>query len=281
MHVGPTNSGKTHQALQALVRARTGVYAGPLRLLAHEIWKRVNTGQIDGLARTCNLLTGEEQRWVGERASHLACTVEMTPCGTELDVVVLDEIQLLADPDRGSSWMQVLLGANAQEVHVCGEDTAVGLVQRIAEECGDVVEVRRYERLTPLKMAKQSLNGDLTKIQPGDAIVAFNRNHIFQIAKQVTEKTGHATALAYGAMPPEVRNQQARIFNDPGSSLNVLVASDAIGMGLNLKIKRVIFHRMTKWNGTEVVELSPSQAKQIAGRAGRFGLHGAGEGGEV
>ncbi|EJU05873.1 hypothetical protein DACRYDRAFT_104362 [Dacryopinax primogenitus] len=88
------------------------------------------------LARACNLLTGEEQRWVGERASHLACTVEMTPCGTELDVVVLDEIQLLADPDRGSSWMQVLLGANAQEVHVCGEDTAVGLVQRIAEECG-------------------------------------------------------------------------------------------------------------------------------------------------
>ncbi|KZO92331.1 P-loop containing nucleoside triphosphate hydrolase protein, partial [Calocera viscosa TUFC12733] len=280
MHVGPTNSGKTHQALQALVRAESGVYAGPLRLLAHEIWKRINNGAIDGIVRDCNLITGEEQRWVGEYAAHVACTVEMTPL-KDWDVVVLDEIQMIADPDRGSSWMSVLLGAPAKEIHLCGEDTTVDLVTRIAKECGDEIVINRYERLSPLKIADKSLGGDLSKVQQGDAIVAFNRSFIFQLAQQVASKTGHSAALAYGALPPEVRNQQAKVFNDPNSGLSVMVASDAIGLGLNLKIKRIIFHRMTKWNGKEVIELSPSQTKQIAGRAGRFGLHGEGESGEV
>ncbi|KZT54320.1 P-loop containing nucleoside triphosphate hydrolase protein, partial [Calocera cornea HHB12733] len=282
LHVGPTNSGKTYQALQALVRADTGVYAGPLRLLAHEIWSRINNGGIDGLARNCNLITGEEQRYVGDDATHVACTVEMTPNMRLWDVVVLDEIQMIADPERGSAWMDVLLMVPARELHICGEDTAVELVKRIAAECGDEVVVNRYERLSPLRIANQSLNGDLSKVQPGDAIVAFNRNFIFQLAHQVATKTGHSAALAYGALPPEVRNQQARVFNDPDSGMSVMVASDAIGLGLNLKIKRIIFHRMTKWDGKQVIELSPSMAKQIAGRAGRFGLHGPDDaGGEV
>ncbi|KAI0344979.1 P-loop containing nucleoside triphosphate hydrolase protein [Trametopsis cervina] len=308
MHVGPTNSGKTHNALRALAAAKRGIYAGPLRLLAYEIWERLNKGQIVPLghdaeaeaeedvdtivdasqpgqkpavqkhgnpkfARLCNLMTGDDQRIVHEDADLVSCTVEMM-AGPHFDVAVIDEIQLIADTERGGAWSQALLGINAREVHVCGEEAAVPLVQSLIQGTGDEFEVHRYTRLTPLTIAEESLDGDLSKIRKGDCVVAFSRSDIFKLRNAIETQTGLRCAVAYGKLPPEVRSKQAELFNDPNSGYDVLVGSDAVGMGLNLKIKRMIFQHTRKWNGSQERPLSAAQINQIAGRAGRFGLHG-------
>lgn len=252
MHVGPTNSGKTHHALRALAAARSGVYAGPLRLLAHEIWHRLNSGQIVPLgvdahspknpkgdpeyARLCNMITGEEKKIADGPASHLSCTVEMLSQNIRYDIAVVDEIQMIGDPIRGPGWTNAVLGVWAKEVHLCGEETAVPLVEALLEHTGDDFEVRRYERLTPLVVEEESLNGDFSKIRKGDCIVAFNRSSIFAIKKTVEEVTGMRCAVVYGRLPPEIRSEQAALFNDPDSGYDVIVGSDAIGMGLNLYV---------------------------------------------
>lgn len=273
MHVGPTNSGKTHQALQTLAAAKTGVYAGPLRLLAHEIWDRLNKGQIvpagvtldrsatadddggtdllDGgtpskppvltkehnerFARPCNLITGEEERIVAEDAL-VSCTVEMLQLGRLVDVAVVDEIQMIADPARGSSWTAAVLGLCAKEVHLCGEETAVEVVKDLVKETGDELVINRYRRLAPLRVANESLDGDLKRIGKGDCVVAFSRSGIFALKKKIEEVTNLRCAVAYGRLPPEIRSEQAALFNDPNSGLDVIVGSDAIGLGLNLHV---------------------------------------------
>ncbi|KAL4075970.1 P-loop containing nucleoside triphosphate hydrolase protein [Scleroderma yunnanense] len=310
MHVGPTNSGKTHMALRALAAAPSGLYAGPLRLLAHEIWERLNKGQIVPLGmdpeegsdpdtnintdtinetgtkptlrksgnskyvRKCNLRTGEEFRVVSERATLLSCTVEMAALNTSLDVAVVDEIQMIADPERGSAWTMAVLGIAARELHLCGEEAAVPVIKEILKDTGDEVIVNRYERLTPLAVQGESLHGNLSRVQKGDCLVTFSRQNIFALKKRVEEETGLLCAVAYGKLPPEIRSEQAALFNDPDSGYDVIIASDAIGMGLNLKIKRVVFHSLRKFDGYSERSLSVSQIKQIAGRAGRYGLHG-------
>ncbi|KAH7921419.1 P-loop containing nucleoside triphosphate hydrolase protein [Leucogyrophana mollusca] len=310
MHVGPTNSGKTHMALRALAAARVGLYAGPLRLLAHEIWDRLNKGQIVPLgmepdadsepdttssadlpdeggsrptvrkegkskyARECNLLTGEEFRIVSDNAGLMSCTVEMMTTAQVFDVAVVDEIQMIADPDRGFAWTNAVLGLAAQELHLCGEETAVPIIQSILKETGDELIINRYERLTPLVVQETSLEGDFSQIQKGDCLVTFSRNSIFALKRKVEESTGLRCAVAYGRLPPEIRAEQAALFNDPDSGYDVMVGSDAIGMGLNLKIKRVVFEALHKFDGISERSLSISQIKQIAGRAGRYGLHG-------
>lgn len=291
LHVGPTNSGKTHSALVALARAKTGVYAGPLRLLAHEVFSRFNEGKIgDEGKRVCNLITGEEQRILDPNAALSSCTVEMFPLSRRLAVGVIDEIQMIGDSQRGSAWTAAVLGAQCDELHLCGEESVVELVEGIAMELGDDIEIKRYQRLSPLVIAKDSLEGDLSKIRRGDCLVTFSRNNIFAFKRVVEEKTGLRVAVAYGGLPPEVREEQARAFNE--GDYDVLVASDAIGMGLNLcvysllrrraiadrwyvyrKIKRIVFETLHKWDGRAEVQLPLPQIKQIAGRAGRFGLH--------
>jgi len=284
MHVGPTNSGKTHQALQALAAAKTGYYAGPLRLLAHEIWDRLNKGQIvpagvtldpsatadddggadllDGsvptkppvltkehnerFARACNLITGEEQRIVAEGAL-VSCTVEMLQFDRIVDVAVVDEIQMIADPSRGSGWTAAVLGLCAKEVHLCGEETAVEVVKDLVRETGDELIVNRYQRLTPLRVANKSLDGDFKKIEKGDCVVSFSRSGIFALKKKIEELTNLRCAVAYGRLPPEIRSEQAALFNDPNSGFDVIVGSDAIGMGLNLYVfNTLVFARITE-----------------------------------
>jgi len=272
LHVGPTNSGKTHQALVALARARTGAYAGPLRLLAHEVFSRFNEGKIgDEGRRACNLVTGEEQRIVDGDAGLESCTVEMFPLGKRLDVGVIDEIQMIGDPGRGTAWTNAILGSQCAELHLCGEESVVDLIKAMAAELGDECVVKRYQRLSPLALAAESLGGNLSKIRKGDCLVTFSRNNIFAFKRTVEEKTGLRVAVAYGGLPPEVREEQARVFNEGG--YDVLVASDAVGMGLNLKINRIVFESMHKWDGKQEVQLATPQIKQIAGRAGRFGIH--------
>jgi ATP-dependent RNA helicase SUPV3L1/SUV3 len=241
LHIGPTNSGKTYSALKALSRAKTGAYAGPLRLLAHEVWERMNLGTVGGMeegqGRECNLLTGEERRIVNPDAGLISCTVEMLPLGSAAgpyEVVVIDEIQMLGDPQRGGSWTAAVLGVQAKEIHLCGDETTVQLLHSILEPMGDKVTVHNYSRLTPLVVADTSLDGDYSNIQPGDCVVTFSRSNIFAVKKQIESTAGKKCAVVYGALPPETRADQARDFNDEDGRAEVLVASDAVGMGLNL-----------------------------------------------
>lgn len=233
LHVGPTNSGKTYTALIALARAKTGVYAGPLRLLAHEVFTRFNEGTIGTEGkRVCNLLTGEEQRILDPNAALSSCTVEMFPLGRKLEVGVIDEIQMIGDAQRGTAWTNAILGCECKELHMCGEESVVDLITTLARELGEELVIKRYTRLSPLSVAKKSLGGDLSKIQRGDCFVTFSRNNIFSFKRDIEEKTGLKVAVAYGGLPPEVREEQARSFNE--GKYDVLVASDAVGMGLNL-----------------------------------------------
>ena len=264
-HVGPTNSGKTYTALKALRDAPTGVYLGPLRMLAHEICTRLNAE-----GRPCNLLTGEERRTYDENATTWSATCEMLNNEMEYDVAVLDEGQLLADRERGPAWTTAVLGIKAKELHICGDPAMVKILSRIVAQTGDKLIVRRYERLSPLQLDTESLHSDLSNVRPGDCVVAFSRRRIFGLKQRIEKETGLQCAVVYGSLPPEVRAKQAELFNKGDPKAQVLVASDAIGMGLNLKVRRIIFESMVKFDGTNDSPLEIPMVKQISGRAGRF-----------
>lgn len=264
LHVGPTNSGKTYNALKALENAKSGVYAGPLRLLAHEVYSR-----FIAKGKQCALVTGEEQRIPDVDNYFRSCTVEMTPLNQQMDVAVIDEIQMIGDDERGWAWTQAVLGVQAKEVHLCGEERAVQLVQSLCRLTGDKVEIHRYERLSPLAPMNKSL-GSLKNLQKGDAVVSFSRVGIHSLKQQIETATGKRCAIVYGGLPPETRAQQAALFNDPDNDYDFLAASDAIGMGLNLEIKRIIFETTHKRNRFGYAKLSVSDIKQIGGRAGRY-----------
>ncbi|TPX10531.1 uncharacterized protein E0L32_008581 [Thyridium curvatum] len=266
VHVGPTNSGKTYQALQALENSKTGIYAGPLRLLAHEIYTR-----FQAKGKPCALITGEEQRIPeGVDTYFTACTVEMAPLNRRVDVAVIDEIQMIANEDRGWAWTQAFLGVQAKEVHLCGEERTVELIKSLCARIGDKCIVHTYTRLSSLKTMKESLQGDFKNLRKGDAVVAFSRIGLHMLKAGIEEATGRRCAIVYGSLPPETRAQQAGLFNDPNNEYDFLVASDAIGMGLNLEIKRVIFEQAHKHDGVAYRILSVPEVKQIGGRAGRF-----------
>jgi ATP-dependent RNA helicase SUPV3L1/SUV3 len=273
LHVGPTNSGKTYHALQRLEAAESGVYAGPLRLLAHEVYTRMMAK-----GKNCALITGEERR-VPETAAPEAtafdryitsCTVEMVPLNVPLDVAVIDEIQMIGNAERGWAWTQALLGVQAKEVHLCGEERTVPLIKELCASVGEKLVIHKYERLSPLKVAEESLNGKIGDLRKGDCIVSFSVMGIHALRQQIERATGRKVATVYGSLPPETRAQQARLFNDPDNEYDFLVASDAIGMGLNLAIKRVIFEASNKWDGAARRTLSIADIKQIGGRAGRY-----------
>ncbi|KAH8681234.1 P-loop containing nucleoside triphosphate hydrolase protein [Xylariales sp. PMI_506] len=265
LHVGPTNSGKTYNALKALENAKSGIYAGPLRLLAHEVYTR-----FIAQGKPCALITGEEQRIPEEDTYFRSCTVEMAPLNYSIDVAVIDEIQMIGDKDRGWAWTQAVLGVQAKEVHLCGEERAVDLIQALCHYTGDKCIVHRYERLSPLAPMNKSLRGNLQNLEKGDAIVSFSRIGIHSLKRAVESTTGKRCAIVYGSLPPETRAQQAALFNDPDNDYDFLVASDAIGMGLNLEIKRVIFEATHKRNRAGYHKLTTSDLRQIGGRAGRY-----------
>ncbi|XP_019763255.2 ATP-dependent RNA helicase SUV3 homolog, mitochondrial-like isoform X2 [Dendroctonus ponderosae] len=271
-HAGPTNSGKTYHALERYITAKSGVYCGPLKLLASEVFNKCN-----GRGTPCDLVTGEERKFADplqNPSAHVACTVEMTSVTNPYEVAVIDEIQMIRDPQRGWAWTRALLGLMAEEVHLCGEAGAVNLVSQLCLTTGEDIEVRNYKRLTDLKIENQAL-GSLESVKPGDCIVCFSKNDIYSVSRKI-ENIGKEVAVIYGGLPPGTKLAQAAKFNDPENSCKILVATDAIGMGLNLSIRRVIFYSLIKPTMNEKGEkemdtISVSQALQIAGRAGRYG----------
>ncbi|KAL5167861.1 DExH-box ATP-dependent RNA helicase DExH16, mitochondrial [Glycine soja] len=269
LHVGPTNSGKTHHALKQLESSASGVYCGPLRLLAWEIAKRLNKAQVP-----CDLITGQERDEV-DGANHKAVTVEMVDVSADYQCAVIDEIQaskifMIGCITRGYSFTRALLGIAADELHLCGDPAAVPLIQEIMKITGDEIEVQFYERLSPLVPLKVPL-GSFSNVRNGDCIVTFSRQEIYKLKKRIEKEGKHLCSVVYGSLPPETRTRQASMFNDASSEFDVLVASDAIGMGLNLNISRIIFSTMKKFDGFEVRDLTVPEIKQIAGRAGRYG----------
>jgi|GEM_PF-1144642 len=266
LHIGPTNSGKTYQAIQRLENADSGVYLGPLRLLAYEQYEKLNR---DGVY--CSLITGEEQQIVPE-ATIQASTIEMADLKAYYQVAVIDEAQLITDPERGGAWTAAMLGLCAEEIHVCASPDAKELLISIIEDCGDVYEVVEHERKTKLISDRRIFHFP-EDVQPGDALIVFSRRSVHAVASALQD-IGWRCSVVYGALPYDVRHEQARLFEN--GTNEIVVATDAIGLGMNLPIKRVVFLETDKFDGQKVRQLRTSEIKQIAGRAGRFGIYSTG-----
>jgi ATP-dependent RNA helicase SUPV3L1/SUV3 len=269
LHVGPTNSGKTFHALESLRKAKSGIYCGPLRLLAYEVFEKLNA-----LGCKTDLVTGQEVE-IRDGSFHTSCTIEMCNMNDKIvDVAVVDEIQLLGDQTRGWAWTRALLGINSKEIHLCGDESAVSLITEILNDVGDTLEVRHYKRLSPLKAAPDIIHS-LSDLRPGDCVIAFGRKKLFEIKKSIEKITRLNVGVLYGSLPPSIRREQARRFNGNHTNsksypqTDILVATDAVGMGLNLAIDRVIFSEVVKFDGKRRRSLTISEVKQIGGRAGR------------
>ncbi|KAJ5966141.1 hypothetical protein N7481_012855 [Penicillium waksmanii] len=274
LHVGPTNSGKTYHALQRLKQSKSGFYAGPLRLLAQEVYHRFKAEGIP-----TSLVTGDDVKTPedGQIPRITSNTVEMVSVGQEYDIGVIDEIQMISNAARGWAWTRAVLGSQAKELHLCGETRAVPLIRELCALTGDTLEIHRYERLNRLEVMDKSLRGNLKSLEKGDCVVAFSRVGIHALKADIEKVTGRRAAIVYGGLPAEIRTQQANLFNDPDNDYDFLVASDAIGMGLNLSCKRVIFETLVKRLPGGLQQLTVPEIKQIGGRAGRYRPAGAKE----
>jgi ATP-dependent RNA helicase SUPV3L1/SUV3 len=266
--LGPTNSGKTHRAMEALAKASSGVYLAPLRLLALENFERLQQVRAHGEPLKVSLVTGEERR-LADGATHVASTVEMLDTRTRVEVAVIDEIQMLADRDRGSAWTAAVCGAPASVVYLVGAPEARRAIEALAERLEVPLEVHVLKRMGPLSMEPGAVR-KLRNLQRGDAVIAFSRREVLMWRDMITE-LGLSVATVYGNLAPEVRRAQAERFRD--GSADVVVATDALAMGLNMPIRRIVMTTTVKYNGVEEEEISASLARQIAGRAGRYGVH--------
>jgi len=266
--LGPTNSGKTHKAMEALAAAPSGVYLAPLRLLALENYERLQEARPHGKPLAVSLVTGEERRLV-PGATHVASTVEMLDTRTPVDVAVIDEIQMLADRDRGAAWTAAVCGAPANVVYLVGAPEARRAIEVLAERLECELEVHLLKRKGPLAMEPSAVR-KLRNLRRGDAVIAFSRREVLMWRDMVTEM-GLSVATVYGNLSPEVRRAQAQRFRD--GAADVVVGTDAIAMGLNMPIARVVMTTTVKYNGYEEEEIPAALARQIAGRAGRFGVH--------
>ncbi len=262
LHIGPTNSGKTHDAIERLKEAESGVYLAPLRLLAYEQYDTLNRAGAD-----CTLVTGEERRVV-EGATLRSSTIEMLDFKQRYEVAVIDEAQMMTDDERGGAWTAAILGVRAKEIHVCSAPSAEQLIRRLIEECGDTCEAVYHERKTPLIFEQQVFQFPFD-VHPGDALIVFSRRDVHAVAAEL-QKIGKTCSIIYGALPYDVRYEEARRFRE--RETDIVVATDAIGMGLNMPVRRIVFLETDKFDGYERRELYPSEIQQIAGRAGRFGI---------
>ncbi|MCF6201672.1 MAG: helicase, partial [Hydrogenimonas sp.] len=268
-HVGPTNSGKTYSAMKMLREADTGYYLAPLRLLALEGYETLQKWGV-----CASLVTGEEQI-VDEDAAHVSSTIEMANFQVEVDVCVIDEVQMIADPDRGWAWANAIIGIPAQKVIMTGSEDALEAVKELAKWLEEDLEIVRFQRKAPLILNHHPTS--LKKLEPSTAIVAFSRRDVLALKEQLSGR--YDVSVVYGNLSPEVRREEARRFREGESQ--ILVATDAIAMGLNLPIKTILFARDSKFDGQSRRLLTPSEVRQIAGRAGRYGLHEEGFVGSV
>lgn len=264
--IGPTNSGKTHEALNILASYNTGTYLAPLRLMAQE-------GQESLFERSvlADLITGEEQKKL-PNSTHTSSTIEMCNISKPIDCAVIDEIQMISDDSRGWAWSQALIGVPAKHVVLVGSEEALPFIIPVIESFKEPYEIRRFERKTPLRFRETVWRHQ--DLKNGDCIVVFSRKAALEMKNQI-ESVGKKCSVIYGNLSPEVRRLEAQKFKNEQNP--ILIATDAIGMGLNLPIKRLFFSTLQKFDGADNRYLNVSEIKQISGRAGRYGFNDFGE----
>ncbi|WP_326429870.1 DEAD/DEAH box helicase [Stutzerimonas frequens] len=266
--LGPTNSGKTHRSIEAMAAAEHAIYLSPLRLMALE-----NQERIESMGVPCSLVTGEEEI-IREGATHFCCTVEEFARfrHQHWDVVVVDEVQMMADPQRGWAWVDALVSAHTPKLMMTGPALIEPSLRTLCELCEDQLQVQRTKRLSPVEVSKRSTT--LERLEPGSLLVAFSRKLVLEL-KGMLESVGKSVSVVYGALSPEVRREQARRFRE--GEADIMVATDAVGMGLNLPAHTLCFYTDEKFDGIQNRQLKVQEVKQIGGRAGRFGHHDSGE----
>ena len=200
LHVGPTNCGKTYHALERLKTSASGVYLGPLRLLALEVYEKMRESGVP-----CTMLTGEE-RIYEENSRVISSTVEMLDIDQVYDVAVIDEAQMIADSDRGHSWTRGILGIQCPEIHICMSPAAQKVVTHLIELCGDTFEIRSYERKTALVCEEEPFDFP-DDVRAGDALIVFTKRAVLDIAGRL-ERQGIRTSVIYGSLPPEIRRRE-------------------------------------------------------------------------
>ncbi|HEY2753179.1 helicase-related protein [Phenylobacterium sp.] len=268
--LGPTNTGKTHLAVERMLGHASGMIGLPLRLLAREIYDRIV--KLRG-ARAVALITGEE-KIVPPRPHYYVCTVEAMPLSREVEFLAVDEIQLCADPERGHVFTHRLLHARGTaETMLLGAGTMAPLVRRLLPHA-EIVTRERFSALTYAGPKK------LTRLPRRSAVVAFSADQVYAIAELIRRQRGGA-AVVMGSLSPRTRNAQVALYQS--GEVDFLVATDAIGMGLNMDVDHVAFAGLRKFDGKRTRFLYPQEVGQIAGRAGRhlrdgtFGVTGEAE----
>ncbi|WP_341366518.1 helicase-related protein [Yoonia sp. BS5-3] len=259
--LGPTNTGKTHYAIERMLSYRTGVIGLPLRLLAREVYDRIVAVRGPSVVA---LVTGEE-RIVPPRAAYWVCTVEAMPQGMGCDFLAIDEIQLCADPERGHVFTDRLLNARGtHETLFLGAETMRSAIAAMVPEA----QFMRRERMSELSYSGSK---KISRMPSRSAIVGFSVENVYAIAELLRRTKGGA-AVVMGALSPRTRNAQVEMYQN--GDVDYLVATDAIGMGLNLDISHVAFSSLTKFDGRRMRHLQPDELSQIAGRAGRHVQNG-------
>ncbi len=260
--LGPTNTGKTYRAVEKMLSYHDGVIGFPLRLLARENYERVCA--IKGKDATA-LLTGEE-RIIPQGARYFCCTVESMPISRDFEFVGVDEIQLCADPDRGHIFTNRLLHARGtKETMFLGADTMRPILSKLYPDA--IFDTA--ERFSELKFTGFH---KLSRLPKRSAVVAFSMEDVYKLAEILRQERG-GTAVILGALSPRTRNKQVALYQ--GGDVDYLVATDAIGMGLNMNIKHIAFAATHKFDGKHRRSLSNAELAQIAGRAGRHVENGS------
>lgn len=260
-HVGPTNSGKTHSALEFLAETGRGVFAAPLRMLAQEAHRRL-AAQLG--AEQVGLVTGEER--INERAPIICCTAEMAPLNSAAnpgEVLVLDEVQWADDSERGSAWTRLLLAGEYRHILLLGAVESLPLIQNAFPDA----EVRFFERKAPLDWTGAV---SFQSLRPGTVVVAFSRRAVLALAGELNRRIPGKVAVLYGAMPLASRRLEIERFMN--GQADVCCATDVLGHGVNLPCETLLFAESQKFDGEERRDLHAWEIAQIAGRAGRFGL---------
>ncbi len=260
--LGPTNTGKTHHAIERMLAHRTGVIGLPLRLLAREVYDRLVSRRGPSVVA---LITGEE-RIVPERAHYWVATTEAMPTGIGADFLAVDEIQLCADAQRGHVFTDRLLHARGlKETMFMGAASIEPALRALVPEA-QIIHRERFSVLSHAGSKKTS------RMPPRSAIVAFSVEDVYALGELLRRQKGGA-AIVMGALSPRTRNAQVAMYQ--GGEVDYLVATDAIGMGLNLDIDHVAFSSLTKFDGAQMRMLTAQEAGQIAGRAGRYRRDGS------
>ncbi len=254
--LGPTNTGKTHLAIERMLGHWTGMIGFPLRLLARENYDRIVS--IKG-RNAVALVTGEE-KILPPSPSYWVCTVESMPLDRAVDFLAVDEVQLCADPERGHIFTDRLLNARGLvETMFLGSDTIQPLIRRLVPRA-EFISRPRFSQLTYAGYRK------LTRLPPRSCVVAFSATDVYALAEMIRRQRG-GTAVVLGALSPRTRNAQVGLYQ--AGEVDYLVATDAIGMGLNMDVDHVAFARIVKFDGFAPRRLRAPEVAQIAGRAGR------------